>query len=475
VSNDGANFQSDAAVPILRDPVVTSVVATLSDVSLVIGQDGKVRAAVAKPDSSFSGFTKGWVGKDFTSLLDGDSTERFRARCADLASRAENGDPSPFRWVELVHKGIGSNGVPVRYAMHWVSQSEEVLLLGQDQRPVMEMQQQLMNAQIALEQDYESQRELDTRYRLLMDFTSDAVALVSATTGNIVDLNHNAASLFGTSRADLLDTPFAERFSGRRRGELMSALSSPLAVDTPGPIEVELKVSQQHLLLSSKLFRAAGEQLIFVRMSDPEMGSVADGKLVANLRQLFYRGPDAMVFTDRDGNILSANETFLNLTDVSNPSAVQGRSVADFLARGVVDLKVLLENAQRAGQLRMYSTKLKTDFDATVAVEISATWLDDRLSPVMALVIRNASSAAARRGDGGAQDADMRGVMELVGSSTLKDIVAETTNVIEKICIETAIELTRNNRVAAAEMLGLSRQSLYVKLRKYDMLSRDED
>ena len=110
-----------------------------------------------------------------------------------------------------------------------------------------------------------------------------------------------------------------------------------------------------------------------------------------------------------------------------------------------------------------------------MAAEISATWLDDRLTPVLALVIRNASNAAARRGDAGAQDADMRGVMELVGSSTLKDIVAETTNVIERICIETAIELTRNNRVAAAEMLGLSRQSLYVKLRKYDMLSRDED
>ena len=142
----------------------------------------------------------------------------------------------------------------------------------------------------------------------------------------------------------------------------MSALTSPLAMDAPSPIEVELKISQRQLLLSSKLFRAAGEQLVLVRLSDPELGSVADGKLVANLRQLFYRGPDAIVFTDRDGNILAANETFLNLTDVSNPSAVQGRSVADFLARGVVDLKVLLENAQRAGQLRMYSTKAEDRF-----------------------------------------------------------------------------------------------------------------
>ena len=74
---------------------------------------------------------------------------------------------------------------------------------------------------------------------------------------------------------------------------------------------------------------------------------------------------------------------------------------------------------------------------------------------------------------GGRRGRWLRNVMELVGSSTLKDIVAETTDVIEKMCIETALELTRNNRVAAAEMLGLSRQSLYVKLRKFGLLNKD--
>jgi DNA-binding NtrC family response regulator len=65
--------------------------------------------------------------------------------------------------------------------------------------------------------------------------------------------------------------------------------------------------------------------------------------------------------------------------------------------------------------------------------------------------------------------------MELVGNATLKDIVADTTDVVEKMCIETAVELTGNNRVAAAEMLGLSRQSLYVKLRKFGLLAKSTD
>jgi DNA-binding NtrC family response regulator len=40
---------------------------------------------------------------------------------------------------------------------------------------------------------------------------------------------------------------------------------------------------------------------------------------------------------------------------------------------------------------------------------------------------------------------------------------------IEKLCIEAALDLTDDNRASAAEMLGLSRQSLYVKLRRYGM------
>lgn len=49
----------------------------------------------------------------------------------------------------------------------------------------------------------------------------------------------------------------------------------------------------------------------------------------------------------------------------------------------------------------------------------------------------------------------------------MKDLVREATEVIERLSIEAALELTNDNRASAAEMLGLSRQSLYVKLRRY--------
>ena len=58
---------------------------------------------------------------------------------------------------------------------------------------------------------------------------------------------------------------------------------------------------------------------------------------------------------------------------------------------------------------------------------------------------------------------------ELIGRVPLRDLVREATDVIEKLSIEAALELTGDNRASAAEMLGLSRQSLYVKLRRFGL------
>jgi len=108
-------------------------------------------------------------------------------------------------------------------------------------------------------------------------------------------------------------------------------------------------------------------------------------------------------------------------------------------------------------------------------VEISVTAIQAGPTAVFGFVIRDASRIESVRPVGAPVSNDSaRSVMELVGSATLKEIVAETTDVVERMCIETAIELTMNNRVAASEMLGLSRQSLYVKLRKYDLLAKGE-
>ncbi|MEZ5800520.1 MAG: helix-turn-helix domain-containing protein [Nitratireductor sp.] len=51
----------------------------------------------------------------------------------------------------------------------------------------------------------------------------------------------------------------------------------------------------------------------------------------------------------------------------------------------------------------------------------------------------------------------------------MKDLIREAVDVIEKLCIEAALRQTENNRASAADLLGVSRQSLYMKLRRHDL------
>jgi DNA-binding NtrC family response regulator len=64
---------------------------------------------------------------------------------------------------------------------------------------------------------------------------------------------------------------------------------------------------------------------------------------------------------------------------------------------------------------------------------------------------------------------------ELVGRVPMKSIVRETTDLIETMCIEAALHLTGDNRASAAEILGLSRQSLYVKLHRHGIGGVEQD
>jgi len=113
---------------------------------------------------------------------------------------------------------------------------------------------------------------------------------------------------------------------------------------------------------------------------------------------------------------------------------------------------------------------LRGQYGSNAQVEISATSVPHGDQPCLGFTIRD----VGRRLSGDARAArelprSVGQLTELVGRVPMKDIVGETTDLIEQLCIQAALELTRDNRASAAEMLGLSRQSLYVKLRRYGL------
>lgn len=445
--------------------VVLDLVSAAADLTLVVGDRAVVETVVVNPLSSLAALATGWEGKPLQALFSEESWVKLSHRLAA---------PDSALPLELNHAGAVQYEFPVRYTLrHWQG-TGKLLMLGRDLRPLAEVQQQLVQAHRAIGRDHEAQRELETRYRVLMEENSLPLLIISETTGRIVDLNSSAARLLGAARNDLLNAPIAQEFDGRRRGELLESLVRNGTSEGANYLDLNVRRTGQRVKINAKMFRAARDRLLLCRIGLSESAQSQESDRSLMMQNLFEKGTDAIVFLDGNGVIKAANEAFLNLTDSHSPSVVIDRAFSDFLSRGAVDLKVLLDNVRRVGHLRHYRTRLNTDFMGEVSVELSATLFQDKGKQVVGIVARDSVVTDSIVWPGaGAEHEGLRNVMRLVGYSTLKEIVDETTEIIEKMCIEAALEMSGNNRAAAAELLSLSRQSLYVKLRKFGILNKE--
>ncbi len=466
-----SSFWQNGSATVVEPSFLSSLISAASDIALVVSKDGKLLSVLINTAETSFGNLDHWTGRPVTDFLTTESIPKFES-----VLRQFNEGQLSHRAVELNHTDNAVWEFPVRYSFHPYGDGIALIMLGRDLRPVAETQQQLVQAQMSLEQGYEARREFDARYRLLLRSVRDPIVFISVNDGRIKDLNEPAAALLGSTRDDLVGSAFAQEFRDRRNDEFIESLVNTAISENTNGFDVQTKRNRQRVVITPNVFRAAGERVLICRFDAENQTIARNEALATNLGVLFEKGSDAIVFSSISGAIQACNDAFLDLVDAAHLVDVKGRSLADFLGRGQIDMSVLIENARRTGQMRMYSTKIMNEYGAKTAVEMSVTYLNDRTEPELGFVIRDASRVdAIRKSPMQTSEESSRNVMELVGSATLKEIVSETTDVVEKMCIETAVNLTRNNRVAAAEMLGLSRQSLYVKLRKYGLLSRETD
>lgn len=472
MTTGGSNFWSSGAVPLIEPQFLSSIIAAASDIALVVSAEGTILSVLINSQDDSFGNLKHWEGRAVVEFLTSESIEKFQA-----AHTAYLGGAPPKKSLELNHSDNAVWQYPVRYTFHRFGHENAVLLLGRDLRPIAETQQQLVQAQIALEQGYEARREFDTRYRVVMGNSEDAIVFVSVQTGRIEDANEKAAALLGLKTESLMGATFANQFSDRSGAELTESLMNATLSDDAEPILVRASRTRETIKVHPVVFRAAGQRVLMCRLEGEAATVAPHDSSARHAAALFRSTTDAIVFMDTRGTMLSVNDAFLDLVGAAHLSDVVGATLSDFMARGQIDMNVFLDNASKTGQVRAYATRLINDLGARVPVEVSSTRLEDPENPSIALILRDVSRLEAVRKTETASTGNLpdpgRNVMELVGSASLKEIVAETTDVVEKMCIETAVNLTGNNRVAAAEMLGLSRQSLYVKLRKFGLLSKD--
>lgn len=468
MTSSGAQKWTIGNVPLIPPDVLSGIISTLADFAMVTDRRGLIVSILANPFLGKLTELRGWESTDVRDQLTVESVAKYERALADHLAK-----PDLPRSSELNHRDRKTGReFPVSYTFHAIGDGL-ILMMGRDLRPIADLQQQLVNAQLAVEKDFERQRGFDTRFRVLMQATRDPMLFVSVASGEIEMSNGAATSLLGKSREELRGRNFADFVEAQGHGELMASLAATALAEGPSVARLALRSGNRQVVVHPVFFRAAGERMLLCHFILDDEATVDGDAFATRLTDLFDRGPDAVVMTDADGRIETANAAFFDLAEADDAEAVRRRPLGEFLERGTVDQKILVDSALRAGRIKVYRTRVRGKFGAMRQVEISATHLgqDDRHE--LAFVIRDIEVSDLAQPVAGAtgETAKANGsVAELVGSTKLRDIVSDSTEVIERICIETALEMTSNNRVAAAEMLGLSRQSLYVKLRKFGLL-----
>ena len=318
---------------------------------------------------------------------------------------------------------------------------------------------------------------METRYRSLFQVASEAVLILDAITGKLEEANPAALALFGpqASKPSWMLSDSFDFDAGAKPSTSVPAMLGRVSATGQGEhVVARLTGHVGDMRISASLFRQEKTAHLLVRVEPLNAAhSAGENAGQSALLKLIENAPDAFVVTDLDGLVLTANHAFIDLARLAAETQVRGQSLGRWLGRTGVDLNVLISNLRQRGAVRLFATVMRGEYGSATEVEISGVAISEGEQPCLGFTIRDVSrrlSAEVRTTGAGREMPRSVGQMtELVGRVPLKDIVRDTTDLIEQLCIEAALELTHDNRASAAEMLGLSRQSLYVKLRRFSI------
>jgi transcriptional regulator PpsR len=441
-----------------------------ADIGLVINADGTVADSVTATGELQILKAEGWAGRAWAEV----STIESRPKIEQMIQEASLGLPP--RWRQINHQIPGEADVPVRYALLKAGTKGQFVAIGRDMRNLAAIQQRLLAAEQSIEQEYARLRHAETRYRLLMQVASEAIIVVDARSGRVIESNAAAATLVGKPLKRLMGLQFASLFDQVDQDRVDVVMGSLKATGRADDVALTLEGGQQQAVLSATIFRQESATCYLMRLQPIAAGQsgIVISRAQAGVMNVIRDMPEPFVVTDLERKIVSANAAFLDGAQLGSEEQARGEPVERWLGRAGVDVSVLFNSLAEKGAVRQFQTTLRGQFGAVEDVEVSGVASPPGNPTCYGFSIRRMNRRATEADP--SKRSLLRSVDEmtkLVGKVPLKDLVREATDIIERLCIEAALQLNDNNRASTADMLGLSRQSLYVKLHRYGIEDKD--
>jgi transcriptional regulator PpsR len=401
------------------------------------------------------------------ACVEPDSLAKVAALLADPAAgraREINLKPAPNSAPDSAPDSTQAP-VPVRALLREAGGA--LVLTARDLSALAQGQKELAEASLAAARDLDEARQSQLRLRRQMQASPAAQLLVDLGARRIVEANPAATRLIG---ADPAGWSLARLVADEAALEALLAGSSDEAVAALGdgpPVRIALGRLRE------------GRRMLGVAVLVPlEPGAGPAGGAEAAWGASapaagWQEAPVAQLVLDGQLRITHLNEAALDLAQAERPRALLGRGLGELIGRSGADAQVLGANLREHGRVNGFASALRTGPGALEPVEISARRLGDGAGFVVALrpLPPRAAAESPATGDRTGAARSPMAMVELIGRMPLKDIVRESADLIEQLCIEAALELTGGNRANAAELLGLSRQSLYTKLHKLGLFA----
>ena len=436
-----------------------AILSLSSDIVLYLSPKGIIRKVIVQ-NRELSRLVKSWVGKSWKSCVTTESELKI-----DQLLRFNKSLKNDSRHIN--HHLSDGGYLPISYATLNCENEGFVVAVGRELSQLTALQQKLVSAQQTLERDYVQLRHVETRYRSLFNLVETPVLVCKAESTEILEINPAAIRLLNCDTNAVIGKKLDLFFGDDEKLKVNNFLRKT-QLGERNVFETKL-ANDKPICINLSSFRQENETYSLIQFQlETEITSEEKHLSETSLQRAIGKSPDALVICDTNGDISYINEAFLELTALPDKDHVSGTNLMNWLARGRVDFSIMRNTIQDSGVLKLFTTQIIGQ-GSSIEVEISGIELDHRRNKEIVFSLRNISRRIKNESTTGQLSRSAEQLSELVGQLPLKNIVSETTDLIEKLCIEAALDLSLNNRVSAAEMLGLSRQSLYVKMKKLNI------
>ena len=445
---------------------MSSVNIAQPDVTLLLDLDGVIREATLSRSLSDEA-VQSWLGKSWYETITDNSGDKVRRMLADAREQGV----SAFR--QVTQRFPSGLELPMEYTTVLLGGRAGLLAVGKSLQAVAELQARLIAAQQAMERDYWKLREVETRYRLLFDASQEPVVLLKATDLRIIQANPAALAALGVPQQkaqSIGQHDFLSEVSSQDR-ESFQAMAMRVRGQGKAPgILIHLGKDRKPWLVRASLMSPEPDSVMMLQLSPGWVGQpTAAEQDSISIDDMIERLPDSFIVIDSEGVIRRANRSFLELVEAGAKGSVVGERLTRWLWRPGADLAVLLDNIERHRFIRMFTTTIQGELGTPTEVEISAAGNSDTAPQYIGLLIRD----VGRRMSGMPDDKNLRSALgslaERIGKTPLRSLVKDTVGAVERHYVKSALDLANDNRTVAAELLGLSRQSLYAKLNRYGL------